>query len=274
VRLPEGLALRVLTAGCLLAAFLAALLLLERRVFAVLVAVVVALAGLEWGRLAGFGRGTSVALGLGSAALFGVLAATIDPAGPLGAALFAAGALFWLLLAPAWLRLGLARSGRLLLAAAGVATLTVTGLAAVTLPPAVLLLVLGLVWIADVAAYFAGNAFGRHKLAPVISPGKTWEGIAGAAAATIVYAIICALSGAPLGRQVQGRAWIAYLGAVALLCGMSVVGDLFESALKRRAGAKDSGALLPGHGGVLDRIDSVMPTLPIAAMFLAWIPSP
>lgn len=274
MRSPEGLARRVLTAAALLAAFLAALLLLDRRVFAVLVALVLALAGHEWGRLAGFERGAAAAFGLGVATLFGVLAASVEPAGALRPVLFAAGALFWLLLVPVWLRLGLARSGRALLAAAGAAALTVTGLAAVTLSPAVLLIVLGLVWIADAAAYFAGNAFGRHKLAPAISPGKTWEGVAGAAAATIVYAIICGLSGAPLGRPVQGTAWIAYLGAVALLCGMSVVGDLFESALKRRAGAKDSGALLPGHGGVLDRIDSVMPTLPIAAMFLAWIPRP
>jgi len=274
VRSPEGLALRVLTATGLLAAFLAVLLLLDRRLFAALVILVLALAGHEWGRLTGLERGAAAAYGLGVAALFGVLAGTIDPAGAMRPALFAAGALFWLLLVPVWLRFGLARSGRAPLAAAGAAALTVTGLAAVSLSPAVLLLVLGLVWIADAAAYFAGNAFGRHKLAPAISPGKTWEGVAGAAGATIVYAIICALAGAPLAGQVRGAGWIAYLAAVALLCGMSVVGDLFESALKRRAGAKDSGALLPGHGGVLDRIDSVMPTLPIAAMFLAWIPRP
>jgi phosphatidate cytidylyltransferase len=274
VRSPDGLALRVLTAAALLAAFLAALLLLDRRVFGVLVATVLALAGHEWGRLAGFGRGAATGLGLGIAALFGVLAVTIGPEGPQRSVLLGAGALFWLLLVPAWLRYGVARSGRTLLAAAGAVALTVTGIAAVTLSPARLLLVLGLVWIADIAAYFAGNAFGRRKLAPAISPGKTWEGVAGAAGATTIYAIICALAGAPLGRAVQGVAWVAYLAAVVLLCGMSVVGDLFESALKRRAGAKDSGSLLPGHGGVLDRIDSVMPTLPIAAMFLAWLPRP
>jgi phosphatidate cytidylyltransferase len=274
VRSPEGLALRVLTAAGLLAAFLAALLLLDRRVFAALVALVLVLAGHEWGRLAGFERGAAAGFGLGVAALFGLLAGTVEPGGTLRPALFVAGALFWLLFVPIWLRVGMASSGRALVALAGAGALILTGLAAVTLSPAALLLVLGLVWIADAAAYFAGNAFGRHKLAPAISPGKTWEGVAGAAGATIVYAIVCALSGAPLGRSVQGVAWIAYLAAVALLFGMSVVGDLFESALKRRAGAKDSGALLPGHGGVLDRIDSVMPTLPIAAMFLAWIPRP
>jgi phosphatidate cytidylyltransferase len=148
------------------------------------------------------------------------------------------------------------------------------GFAALSLPPGHLLLVLGLAWIADTAAYFAGNAFGRRQIAPSISPGKTWEGVAGAVGACLIYAIICALPGAPLGQYVHGATWATYLAGAALLCGVSIVGDLFESALKRRAGAKDSGALLPGHGGVLDRIDSVMPTLPIAAMLLNQMTGP
>jgi phosphatidate cytidylyltransferase len=147
------------------------------------------------------------------------------------------------------------------------------GLAALSLAPAQLLLALGLVWIADTAAYLAGRAFGRRKLAPSISPGKTWEGAAGAAGATLIYAIICALPGAPLGAYVQGAGWVAYLAVATLLCAVSIAGDLFESAVKRQAGAKDSGALLPGHGGVLDRIDSITSTLPIAALSLHWIAS-
>ncbi|MDH5221292.1 MAG: phosphatidate cytidylyltransferase, partial [Betaproteobacteria bacterium] len=111
---------------------------------------------------------------------------------------------------------------------------------------------------------------GRRRLAPTISPGKTWEGAAGALAATLAYAILCAMPGAPLAPYVHGAAWAGYVGAVALLCGVSIVGDLFESALKRRAGVKDSGTLLPGHGGILDRVDSLMPTLPIAALLLHW----
>jgi phosphatidate cytidylyltransferase len=134
--------------------------------------------------------------------------------------------------------------------------------------PALLLASLALVWVADSAAYFAGRRFGRHKLAPAISPGKTWEGLAGGFAASIVYAIILA-NAAPRGLPApQGAAWAGYALFAVLLCGLSVVGDLFESAVKRRAGVKDSGSLLPGHGGVLDRIDSATSTLPVAALAL------
>jgi phosphatidate cytidylyltransferase len=134
-----------------------------------------------------------------------------------------------------------------------------------------LFLVLGLVWIADTAAYFAGNAFGRRRLAPAISPGKTWEGVAGAVAATLAYAIIFAVPGAPLAAYARQAGWTGYLGAVVLLCAVSVLGDLFESALKRQAGVKDSGSMLPGHGGILDRIDSILSALPTAAVLLYWI---
>ena len=271
MRWPEGLARRLVTAGALLAVFLAALLFLDRLAFAFLVAVVVALAGHEWGSLAGLGRRGAVLYGIGVGALCAMLAIA-DAFAALSNYFYAAGALFWLVLVPAWLLHGVARASRILLAVAGCIALALAGFAAASLSEIHLLLVLGLVWIADTAAYFAGNAFGRHRLAPGISPGKTWEGVAGALGATLLYAIICALPGAPLDSYVQGAgAWTLYLAGIVLLSGVSIVGDLFESALKRRAGAKDSGVLLPGHGGILDRIDSVMPTLPIAALLLDWI---
>lgn len=269
--LPEGLARRVFTAAVLLAVFLGALLLLERQLFALLVALVLLVAGLEWGRLAGLTPRAAWAYGVAIGALGSGSAWLPDPGTALRDALLGAGAVFWLLLVPAWLRRGVGRSGRLALALAGIAALSLAGFAALSLTPGTLLMVLALAWIADTAAYFAGNAFGRHRLAPSISPGKTWEGAAGAVGACLIYAIICALPGAPLGAHVQGATWVVYLAGAALLCGVSIVGDLFESGLKRRAGAKDSGALLPGHGGVLDRIDSIMPTLPIAAMLLNLI---
>jgi phosphatidate cytidylyltransferase len=271
VRSPEGLARRLVTAGALLAAFLAALLLLDRQAFAFLVAAIVVLAGHEWGILVGLSRRGAVAYGLGVGAMCAALATT-DAGLALSAHFHAAGALFWLVLVPVWLLHGVARASRMPLAAAGWVVLALAGFAAASLPATDLLLVLGLVWIADTAAYFAGNVFGRHRLAPGISPGKTWEGVAGALGATLIYAIICAMPGAPLDSYVQGAAaWALYLAGIVLLSGLSIVGDLFESALKRRAGAKDSGVLLPGHGGILDRIDSVMPTLPTAALLLDWI---
>ena len=132
-------------------------------------------------------------------------------------------------------------------------------------------MLLGLVWIADTAAYLTGRAFGKHKLAPVISPGKTWEGVAGGVGAVVIYAIIWALFDPGLAARVQGAVWLPYLAGAVLLCAASVVGDLLESAAKRRAGAKDSGRLLPGHGGVLDRIDSASATLPVGLLLMQAI---
>jgi phosphatidate cytidylyltransferase len=137
----------------------------------------------------------------------------------------------------------------------------------------VLLSVLVIVWVADTAAYFAGRAFGKRKLAPHISPGKTWAGVVGAVVAVIGIAVIAQLVAPDAGllsNRLLARLGVVgavLLGAVVLL---SIVGDLFESLLKRQAGVKDSSRLLPGHGGFYDRIDALLPTLPLAAL-LEWI---
>jgi len=176
-------------------------------------------------------------------------------------ALFALTAFFWVVLAPLWMWRGVQPNQTIWTGAAGFAVLVPAALAMVRLEPLVVLLVLVLVWIADSTAYFVGRAWGRHKLAPAISPGKTWEGVAGGLIGAALYAIIIAFF-TDLGASLA-------LIATALLLGMvSIVGDLFESAVKRQAGVKDSGSLLPGHGGILDRIDSATATLPIAA--LVW----
>jgi len=268
------LRVRALTAAALLAAFLGALLLLGRPWFGLLIGVLVAAGGYEWARLSRLAPRAALGFGAAALLLFGAFAWAFHPlevADRPERAVFATGAVFWLVIAPLWLRRGLSQPAAFPLLAVGLVVLVPTGLAAITLAPTHLLLALGLVWIADTAAYLAGRAFGRRRLAPRISPGKTWEGVAGAAVATLIYAIICALPGAPLGGYVQGAVWMPYLAAVLLLCAVSIVGDLFESALKRQAGAKDSGTLLPGHGGVLDRIDSVTSTLPIAALAFHWM---
>ena len=185
----------------------------------------------------------------------------------LGAArpFIALGAAFWVLAAPLWMRRGLVPGQARLLAAAGLVVLVPAGLALIALTPLQALLTLGLTWVADTAAYFSGRRFGRHKLAPFISPSKTWEGVGGALLATLAYAIICAKV-APILQGISGSFWGGYLAAALLLLAASILGDLFESAAKRQASVKDSGTLLPGHGGLLDRIDSATGTLPFAAL--------
>lgn len=138
--------------------------------------------------------------------------------------------------------------------------------------PLYLLSVLAVVWAADIFAYFSGKAFGKRKLAPSISPGKSWEGVYGGTAAVLVIATLVVLfAGDALANTFPVRVqaslgWAAMLLTLVLIVAASVVGDLFESQLKRRAGMKDSSNLLPGHGGVLDRIDALVPVLPLAAL--------
>lgn len=138
---------------------------------------------------------------------------------------------------------------------------------------AVLIAALAIVWIADIAAYFTGRAIGRRKLAPAISPGKSWEGAIGGALAVVVAAWLTAALAAPGGamsatlpaRLFEMSPFLAAPVFVALAA-LSVVGDLHESLLKRVAGVKDSGSLLPGHGGVLDRIDALIPVMPAVSL--------
>jgi phosphatidate cytidylyltransferase len=136
--------------------------------------------------------------------------------------------------------------------------------------PVLVLALLILVWLADSAAYFTGRAFGRHRLAPVVSPGKTVEGLAGAMAGAAAFG--AALAGLGVVDSAGLMVTIALCVVVAVL---SVAGDLFESFAKRSAGQKDSGHLLPGHGGVLDRIDSLIAAAPVfvLGLLLLWRPA-
>lgn len=135
--------------------------------------------------------------------------------------------------------------------------------------PVWVLFVVALAWVADSGAYVAGRRWGRHKLAPRVSPGKTWEGVYGALVSVLVYAT---LMGFLLGiRDVK---LLAFIALSLCLVPVSVVGDLFESMLKRHQGLKDSGQLLPGHGGMLDRIDSLTAAAPAFVLGLLWLNIP
>lgn len=126
---------------------------------------------------------------------------------------------------------------------------------------------LALVWVADIAAYFAGRAFGKRKLAPRVSPGKTIEGAVAGIVAVVLWVWVSSFWDGSFGQALIERLGIALaLPAAALLGVISIVGDLFESLLKRRAGRKDSSGLLPGHGGVYDRIDAILPVAPFALL--------
>jgi len=177
-------------------------------------------------------------------------------------------ALLWLIIVPAWMIAGWKVKNPLWMALVGWAVMIPTGLALLdlrTINPWILLLVMGLVAAADISAYFAGRKFGRNKLAPSISPGKTWEGVAGAMLGVSIY-VIAVWRINPNLRQHDVLPVL--LLASWWWVGLAVIGDLFESAIKRQAGVKDSGALLPGHGGLLDRIDALTSTLPLAALVI------
>jgi phosphatidate cytidylyltransferase len=138
-----------------------------------------------------------------------------------------------------------------------------------------LLSTMALVWVADIGAYFVGKAFGKRKLAVQISPGKSVEGAIGGLVLCYVYALVCVFC-LPFEATLFGTwairfGWVPMLLMVTVLTAFSIFGDLFESQLKRLAGVKDSSHLLPGHGGVLDRVDALIPAMPIAALLAGLV---
>jgi phosphatidate cytidylyltransferase len=269
------LAARFITAALLLAVCIAAMFWLPNQWWAAALLVVTAAAAWEWGALAGYGRvlrwifcGAILFLAVG---IYLAIDArrVIVPDVELEFAVYMAACVFWLVVAPLWLArrwrveapLWLALTGFLVLIPAWLA------IARLQLDPLQLLQLLGIVWLADTAAYLTGRSWGKRKLAPQISPGKTWEGVAGAVVAVAVYYVV-------LSSFTSARSWTIGWGGVLVFAGvaaLSIVGDLFESWMKRRAGVKDSGALLPGHGGVFDRIDGLTASMPFAALLTRYL---
>jgi phosphatidate cytidylyltransferase len=262
---------RAFTAIVALAVFASALFLLPQNAWAALLLAMLALGAWEWSALAQYGRGGRIGytvLAVASAvALRFAGPLTPDGAGAWDDALFALSCAFWFLVAPFWLAQRWTTRNKLALGAAGWVALVPmwTALVHLKVAPWTLLLVISIVWIADTAAYLSGKRFGRRKLAPLISPGKTWEGALGAAAAVAVYYGAIILLVHPGARDLH--AWTG-LAVFLLIFVLSIEGDLFESWMKRQAGLKDSGHLLPGHGGILDRIDGLTATMPLAALAL------
>lgn len=265
---------RVVTALVLLALFVPAVFLLPPLGWALFAAVIAGLGAWEFGRLASFPATASIVCGALATAICVALTQSnpdLLAGGPtsLGTrAILVMAALFWLFVVPLWLRFKWRLPKSILALPVGLLLIVPTWVALVVLwriGPLTLFLVMALVWIADIAAYFTGRAFGRRKLAPSISPGKTWEGAWGAVVGVVLYGVtVLLLGGFP------GVPLAAAIVVLPLLTFISIEGDLFESLLKRQAGLKDSSGLLPGHGGVLDRIDSLTSTLPLAALLLSY----
>ena len=268
---------RVITAVVLLALLLPAVIADDPRPFIYLTLAAVSAAAWEWARQNGASGGPALGLAAlvalaGGAAAFSLLDVgapapvwwAVSAAWVLGGPLvLRAGPAAW----PSWPRAVRWALGATLLWAAWLA-LGHAKVAGVNF----LLSAFCLVWVADIAAYFGGRRFGRRKLAPSISPGKSWEGVVSGMLGVLILAAAWMqadrtwAADSPslytvLWQRLGAAGWVA---AIVALTGMSVVGDLFESLVKRAAGAKDSSALLPGHGGVLDRIDALLPVFPIA----------
>jgi phosphatidate cytidylyltransferase len=263
---------RIVTALILLALLLPSLFFLPQAYWAGLVALFIGVAAWEWGGLLGFDQTKRVLTGAAQAMLCAA-AVLLDPAAIDGAlspwvmVSYGIAALFWCAVIPFWLRAKWKLPHGLPGLLVGLVVLFPTWLALVQLRvtgPGVLLAIMATVWMADIAAYFSGKTFGKHKLAPTISPGKTWEGAIGAGIGVVLYGVALRLgfSFEPVGLPL----WVLGLLAVTAI---SIMGDLYESMLKRQAGIKDSSNVLPGHGGVLDRIDSLTSTLPVVA--LLWL---
>ena len=271
---------RVLTAVVLLA-LIAAAAYWSRAALLTLCAALVAVAMGEWLLLAGH-RLAPVVLACG--ALAGVLVASAVVAFRVPdsavAIVCAAACALWVGLGLVVVRANRAPVvlGRPVSTLLGVIVLVAAWLALVRLLEsgvAWLLSAMAVVWVADIGAYFTGRAIGRRKLAPRVSPGKTWEGVAGALVGVALIALAARTLWPQAGlwsNQLLSKVPLpAALSVLATVVALSIVGDLFESLLKRQAGVKDSGRLLPGHGGVLDRIDATLPALPAAALIDWWI---
>ncbi len=259
---------RIITACLLVAIFIPALFMLSNTLWAYCMLAISLLALHEWG---GMVELTSLqnSLYLAVAALGGIFVVSLITQYGFhvfffkSLIVFFVAALFWLFVVPFWFKTKWLIRNKFVMAILGLLLITSLWMALICAKgadPWLLLVLLATIWIADTAAYFAGKNFGKHKLAPTISPGKTWEGVAGALIAVTLFGAILYFG--------FGFKQLAVFPALWIITILGVAGDLFESMIKRQAMLKDSGSLLPGHGGILDRIDGIIPSLPIAILMI------
>lgn len=265
---------RILTAAIILPLFLAALFHLPAIFWAALMLILTLIGAKEWCDLAKFSVKHATLFLILTTLIGGELlfvlsgSVAINPYTSVFFAIYAISCIFWIVCVPVFLGLARPINHPLVMMLTGWLVLLPICLALYQLraiSPYILLGLMAAIWISDTAAYFAGRAFGKHKLAYSISPGKTWEGVAGALVAVLVYALIWSY----LSEEAFFKLFLVPLLLALVILG--VIGDLFESLIKRHAGVKDSGNILPGHGGILDRIDALTSTLPVAMLaFLAF----
>lgn len=259
---------RIITALVLVAGFIPALFNLPNFYWAIVMLLVTLLALREWASMIGFNKRQIYGyLAISMLTGFFVLARlwnnNLHHFFFQSLFIFSFVALFWTFIVPIWLSKQFKLTNHIAKALLGwllMLPLWLALICAKIVDPMLVLVLLATIWIADSAAYFAGKNFGKHKLAPTISPKKTWEGVAGALIGVTIFGAILHFS-----FDVKS---LAIFPALWIITGFGVIGDLFESLMKRQANIKDSGDLLPGHGGILDRIDGIIPSLPIAILMI------
>ncbi|MFH7043010.1 phosphatidate cytidylyltransferase [Paucibacter sp. JuS9] len=268
---------RIITALVLLAILLPAIFAASPWPFAILTLVMIAAGGWEWAKLNGLPQAPALSFGAAIAAACGTTLLALGLSAPPAWCWWLAGSL-WVLGGAYALRSGVKgwpQIPQLLRMVLGAVALWAAWLAiaqAKAIGINFLLSIFCMVWMADIAAYFGGRTMGRRKLAPAISPGKSWEGVWTGMVGVLLLSVFWTaviehhfkIDSPSLFQLLQRQPWPVGTLALIFLSSMSVVGDLFESLIKRAVGAKDSSQLLPGHGGVLDRVDALLPVFPLA----------